>query len=81
MRPSKRLPFQLVNVFILYLYLYYYCYENRCTTETRNFTWKTLAGKNHGRRPAMITVEEMITNVGELQWERHPFPYGLQEYI
>ncbi len=29
-----------------------------------NFTWKTLAGKNHGRRPAIITIEEMITNIG-----------------
>ena len=45
------------------------------------FTWKTLAGKNHGRRPAMITIKELITNVGESQWECHPFPYGLQKYI
>jgi hypothetical protein len=29
-----------------------------------NFTWKTLAGENHGRRPAMITIEELDTNAG-----------------
>ncbi len=27
-----------------------------------NFTWNTLAGKNHGHRPAIITIEELNTN-------------------
>ncbi len=30
-----------------------------------NFTWKTLAGKNHGCRPTMITIEELNTNTGD----------------
>jgi hypothetical protein len=30
-----------------------------------NFTWKTLAGKNHGHRPAIITIEELNTNAGD----------------